>query len=47
VAKVLKGAQLTEQSARWKRLEEEIAVCPIKEVRVGHSRFRAEMLLSN
>jgi serine/threonine protein kinase len=27
VAKVLKGAQLTEQSPRWKRLEQEIEVC--------------------
>jgi serine/threonine protein kinase len=27
VAKVLKGAKLTDQSPRWKRLEEEVAVC--------------------
>jgi eukaryotic-like serine/threonine-protein kinase len=27
VAKVLKGAMLTDQSPRWKRLEEEIEVC--------------------
>src|SRR5277367_5322955 len=27
VAKVLKGAKLTDQSPRWKRLEEEIEVC--------------------